>query len=599
MKLIRGDKWDKEVLGRILVHTAQIEDKEQYSMQYCAELQRKIRNGDLCLDEIYNDDILMVSMLMREYDGKVSRAIFHPELEGVREFAFFSDRQYDEMSEAAQFFAFTPGEPFIHGNKGIGHKMFNTIEGITQIDNSVMDAVRRASTVLVRTRTGRNRDLKKIAFHHGGFVDIGEAEFQQNLMGANLNSNVEVARYFRQKLEFNNNISGTNMANRDGKPQTLGEVRFQATKEARVQKNRIAFYYEQLDYLLRETVRKLLRSKSGYPGFKQAKIWKERCIARGVPEEFFDLNSSNVGLSGLPEHLEVSATRASGSGSQVADQIEMQTMISILPTLGERGRRAVLRDYVASIRGFRYIDRYLPLEDQTEQPTGDDSSASVENNQLEKGELVVVSPDNNHAVHAARHINRMRQIAQLFNQAEAQARQSGSETPSVDAGNFGRYSLEEVDIAFQTLGPHFTRHLLFLQQDPTRKDLATQLRAQWAVLANFGDKIANHAQEHREAEIRRIQKQQEEIANLPNEERVAMARVEMDARIKLAKLRADTARAAQSDQLKFVLERQKLSFQEEIERAKTINEIARDSAKAISDARRDDNVGVQDSGALF
>jgi hypothetical protein len=581
----KSEKWNKEVLGRILVHTANFKDKQQYSSQYVAELQRKIRNGDLCMDEIYNDDILMVSLFIREFDGEISRGIFHPTLDGeqIGDWAFFSDRHYQKMGEALQLFTFTPGEKFVHGNKGIGHRIFNPVEGMTQIDNSVMDSVRRSATVLVQTRTGRNRDVKQIQFNYGGITDIGEANFVQNLMGANLAPSVEVARYFRFKMETNNNIAGAFMSNPDGKPRTLGETQIQATKEARVQKNRIAHYYEQLDVLFRSIVQKMLKAKETDPGYDLVKLWKDRCIEKGVPEDFFVLTEENEGQNGLPEHMTVRAVRASGSGSQIADQVEMQTVMQVLPTLGERGRTAALRDFIAAHRGYNYIDRYLPPEDQTQQPVGDDTIASIENNQLEKGEMVIVSPDNNHAVHTQRHLERLKQLAQAFTEAEGVAREQGSQTASIDAENFGQYSLEEVDIAFQTLGPHFVRHLLYLQQDPTRRELAQSLSAQWAILANFGDKIANNAQEHRSKKLRDMQSQEQELDKLDMEERVKMREVEVDAKIKMQKLIADIQRGATRDQLQYLIQRQKVSFDNELKRAETTAKIAQQAQQTTQE----------------
>lgn len=574
--------WSKDEIANILSFALNKDTKNQYSRQTFAQLQTKIRNNDVQIDEILNEDILLVSLYIREYNGRVSHGIIHAEMEHGQsnEWVFFEDRQYSTMSEAVAIFSFTPGEKYVHGNKGMGHRIFNTVEGVTQLDNSLMDSARRASTVLIRSRSGRNRDMKKIRFHHGGFVDIGEAEFVQNLMGANLASSVEAARYYRNKLETNNNVSGANMATRDGKQTTLGETKIQVTREARVQKNRIAHYYKQLDRLFREIIRKMLKSRPGDSGYDVVKLWKDRCIEQGVPEEFFELTTENEGQNGLPSHLRVLVTRASGSGSQVADQVETQTMMQILPTLGERGRQRVLEDFVAANRGHPYIDRYLPPEDQQQQPVGDDTIASIENNQLEKGELVIVSPDNNHAVHAQRHLNRLKQIAEAFNGAEDQARNAGSETPSVDAGQFGQYSLEETDIAFQTAGPHFVRHLLFLQQDPTRVPLANSLAQQWAILANFGDKIANNAQEHRNKKLRDARKQQQELESLSMEERIENRKIEVEANIKMAKLRADIQRAANRDQLEFLLQRTKVSFDNELKRSKAISEISIDQAKA-------------------
>lgn len=580
----KGDKWNIEELKQVMWQ-AQTGQKEQYSTQLWGSQQAKIRNGDTSIDELYSDDITFVSLLMKEHDGKVSHGMIHPTYSpSGKKWLFFDDRQYSQFSHATSLTTFTPAERFVHGNKGVGHKSFNTVEGVTQIDNSVMDSARRASTVLVRSRAGRNKDAKQVQFIHGGLVDIGEAEFVQNLMGANLQSSVEVARYFHGKLQENNNISGTSMVNRDGKPQTLGEVRVQATKEARVQKNRISHYYGQLDFLWVEVLRKMLRCKEGHDSYETVALFKKRCIDRGVPAEVFVLNNENEGQNGLPEHLNVKGTRASGSGSQVADQIEMQAMMPILPSVGEIGRENIMRDYIAANRGHRFIERYMPENDREKQPMFDNTLASIENNQLEKGEMVVVSPDNNHAIHCPSHIQRLNQIAEAFNQAEEAARGAGSATPSVDAGEYGQYSLEEVDVCFQTLGPHFVRHLIFLSQDPTRAAMAKQLNAQWAILANFGDKIANNAQEHRTKQMRDLQKGQQDLDKLDMEERVKMREVEVKGNVAMAKLRGEIANGAAREQLQYLVQRMRVSLEGDVKRAKAFNEMALDAAREMRDA---------------
>ena len=65
---------------------------------------------------------------------------------------------------------------------------------------------------------------------------------------------------------------------------------------------------------------------------------------------------------------------------------------------------------------YRSIPRYFPPEDQTRQPTGDDTQASSENNWFAEGRQVVVSPDNNHAVHVPNHIRTMRDWMEIYNQ---------------------------------------------------------------------------------------------------------------------------------------------------------------------------------------
>lgn len=565
----KSDVWNKEALGELLVYKADEfnTEEEQYSSQYVAELQRQIRNGDYAIDDIYNDDIVLVTLLVREYDGEVSRLMFHPDETLSGGFVYEDYGQYDDIIEALYHFSYTPGEPFIHGNKGLGHKMYNTVQGIIQLENHLMDAAKRASTVLVRTRGGRNRDLKRVKFTHGGFVDIGEAEFQQNLMGANLNSNVQTVQYFAEKLSRNNNIAGLNSTN-GNKTKTASEVRAEATKEAQVRKILIAKYYEQLDELFQQIVIKMLRNQDD----ESVKLWKERCLERGVPEEAFEYKKSDLGPNGLPKHLRVSATRASGSGSQFADQLEMQQMSSLLPTLGEFGRKEVLKDLVASIRGHKYVARYLPIEDQTDQPTLDHTLASIENNQLENGEQVIVSPSNNHAVHAELHLNRMKQAAELFQQGQY------GENPET--------ALQEIDKYFQTAGPHVTRHILHLDQDPTRKELAQRLKQEWAVLANFADMIANNANEQREAQARQAQQQSQQVNELAAEGDLKAREMQQEFQLKAQRAQAEHGLKVNNARFKHLLAQQEMSFRQELEARKAESEIALKNAEILSDIDR-------------
>lgn len=559
--------WNKEAVAEVLyrcsLYAATDGDDSAFTTQRFVELQTKIRNGTVAWDSAYTSDIELVSILVREWDGQVSKMIIHP-LYQTKMCLYYGDRLFEKMEDCVSTYSLFPGQRYMHGNKGFGHQMFNLVEGVNRLDCTLFDSARAAATVLISTPAGRNKDLKVKRFDLGGIVDIGEAEYKQNLLGANLAPSVQVSEYFQSKLARNNVMTG--LSPRDLEKLPASGQRAQATKEGRIQKNVINHYYHCGDSHIRQMVIKQLRSTDGDNGYKYVELWKERCIARGVPKEFFDYSESSVGIQGLPKHMNVRMSRANGSGSQTADQLEMDEMMNMLPVLGERGRNHVLEDKVSSVRGFRYVARYLPVEDRAAQPTSEDTWASIENNQLEKGEQVIVSPDNNHAVHAVSHTDRLKRIAQAYRE--------------------GAYSLQDTDTAFQTTGPHLTRHLLFLDQDPTRKALAQDLRQQWAILANFGDMIANNAQEEREAELRRQQKQQAELeAQMarggPNDPE--MVKVLKDAEIKTVKLKAEIERASLRDSLKFILERQKQSFDQELTRAKEMSKLASERAKTVND----------------
>lgn len=567
-----NSEWDADSLGDLLLRLANISDQERRSrgINDCADLQKLIRNGDLFYDALYNDNIQLCSIFSKEFDNKISHHIIHPDL-ATENPLFFADRQYDSIRDAMIYFTFMPGEETIHSNKGLGHNIFSAVEAITQLDCSVLDQGKRAGSLLIKSGPSRGKDDRQIRFVHGGVIDVGEAEIEQNSMGNNVAQTVEVSRYFKQKIFANNNISGQDPAFADRNIQSARQIQIQATKEARIQKNMIAHYYDTLDHFFRELVRKMLWQSSGDAGYEYVKIWKDRCISRGVPPELFEISKAELQPNGLPEYLEINATRSAGSGSQIADQIEMKEVMAILPTLGERGRIAALRDFISAFRGFRYVDRYFPVEDQDKQPVGADTIASIENNQLSEGKQIIVSPDNNHPVHIPNHIRLMRDYMDLYNQ-DSQAQ--FDQTTNI---------LQKVDDVFSVTVPHTVKHLFFLQSDPTRRTEFEKWNAEFAVLANFGDQIAHNAQRQRESEARKAQELQQAQAeqDAQNTPEHIKARGEIERKDK--KLNADIQRDKVRDSYKFALEREKIANKDVLDKYKTIKELSIKAAKELAD----------------
>lgn len=571
-----GWVWDAKALGHILYTLAQIsdEDKKRHGIIDCESLQKTIRNGDLYQSDLYNSDISLISIFSKEFDEKITHHMIHPAI-STEDFVYFLDRQYDDFRKALIYFTFKPGEETIHGNKGLGHSIFSSIEAITQLDCSVLDQAKRSGSLLLKSGPTRGRDDRQIRFVHGGVIDIGEADIQQNTLGNNVGETVEVSRYFKQKILANNNVSGNDPAFADRNVQSARQIQMQATKEARVQKNMIAHYYETLDHLFREIVRKMLHATSSSGGWEYVKIWKDRCIDRGVPEELFDIGKAKKRPNGLPDYLDVTASRSAGSGSQFADQLEMREMMAILPTLGERGRKRILQDFIAAFRGFRFVQRYFPEEDQEDQPVEADTIASIENNQLAEGKQIIVSPDNNHSVHAPNHIRLMRDFMELYQQ-----------NPQ---GQFDRETniLQKCDDVFQVAGPHLVKHLSFLQIDPTRSALFQELNAQWAVLANFGDMIANNAARQREAEARQQAEVQQAQAEQDAQNTPAHIKARGDIALKDKKLEASIERDRVRDSFKFALSREQIERKDELDRRKAASEIGIKAMKELSDVDKE------------
>lgn len=560
--------WNKKVLGDLLVRLANISDVNAYRTDRVDPLwlQSELKQGNLYFDALYNDDIRLVSIFVKEYDdGAFSHIMIHPSL-STDDFVYFNYKQYKNLREAFTYFTFSPGESMLHSNKGLGHSIYAAVEAITRLDCSLLDQAIRSGSLLLRSNPGRGADDRSVKFVPGGIIDLGECEVAQNTLGSNVQNIAETSRYFKQKILENNNISGFDSSTQDKDYQSAFTMQYQASREARVQRNVIAHYYDGLDRFFREIVRKMLLSKPSYPGYEYVKTWKENCIARGVPKEVFEIGD-NVTPDGLPRHLQVSATRSAGSGSQTADIMEMQLVMNLLPQLGQRGRQAAMEDYIAAARGWRYKDRYLPMEDQDNQPTGHDTIASLENNQLSDGKQVIVSPDNNHLVHATNHMRMMVEWMEMYQQ-DPQAMYEDTTL------------LQKEYQIFSVAGPHFVKHLMILAQDPTMKAQYEQLNAQWAQVANFGDMISNNAIKQQQAQMA----QQQQIEAMKQEQARQETPEQIKARgsvmAKEMKTKADIELDKFKERYKYLLETEKLRNKDDIDRAKAAVELA-------NEARRD------------
>ena len=565
--------WNKKVLGDLLVRLANVSDMSVYRSDRIDPLwlQSELKQGNLYYDALYNDDIRLVSILVKEYDDEsFSHIMIHPSL-NTEDFVYFNYKQYKNLREAFTYFTFSPGEEKLHANKGLGHSIYAAVEAITRLDCSLLDQAKRSGSLLLRSNPGRGADDRSVKFVPGGIIDIGECQIEQNTFGSNIQNIAQTSQYFKQKILENNNISGFDSSTADKDYQNVFATQMQASREARIQRNVISHYYDNLDRFFREIVRKMLISKPSYPGYEYVKVWKENCLKRGVPEEVFDMGGE-MSPDGLPLHLQVSATRSAGSGSQTADIMEMQLVMNLLPQLGQRGRQAALEDYVAAARGWRYKDRYLPAEDRDNQPTGHDTIASIENNQLSDGKQVIVSPDNNHLIHATNHIRMMQEWLQMYQQ-DSEAMYEGTTL------------LQKVNEVFAVAGPHFVKHLMILQADPTVKSQYQQLYQQWMEVANYGDMIAHNAKKQREAQIAEQQEAQMLQQQYEQQQTPDQIKARGSVMVKDMKMRADIERDKMRDNMKFALQMEQLRNQDAVNRAKAAIELSQKEREAMIQRR--------------
>ena len=475
--------WDCEELSALLLHIANSFAKTSYEFIDFHDLQKRLQNGDIGYDVLFSDSIRIVSILYKEYDGKISHYMFN-RVWDQGGFLYFADRQYKNFEEALVIFTGSPGEYTIHSNRGLGHKIYSAVQAKMQLDCSIVDGARWASTPLLKSTATGSRDFEQIRFYPGVPTNIGTAEFQQNTMGANLNQMIQVSQYLLQNLQYNAANSGDDPGQPDKDQGSLApsEARAKSYKEFSVLKNNIAHFYRQFDLVVRTMVVKMIGSKKGYPGYEYAKEWKERCLEQGVPEEVFSLGRLTVW--GMPRILSVKASRVAGDGSTLARIMGLQELMPIAGAFGPKAQREYQRQWIMATMGKEYVPAFLQESD--DQAAGD-SLAGVENAVMQLGQSPVFDQNNNHTGHFGTHAALATDTIQRIQQQQV--------------------DLIQADKIFTVLVPHLMEHFNAAAKSPfaqefvqKNKKTMTQIQ-QYATLnrANAEKMLKQQMQQQQEA----------------------------------------------------------------------------------------------------
>lgn len=398
------DFWNLKALSEILLFRANAVAKaNNYQFVDLYDLQVRLQNGDYTYSTLFGDGIRLVSLLYKEYSGKISHYMFDT-IWAENRFLFRADEQYHDFSQACAIFTVSPGEFTLHSNRGIGHKVFAPCQAKNQLACSLVDMARYSATPMLRNNSGSVADPQQIKMYPGVPTDIGAAEFVQNNLGNNIQQVVGALNFLEQNLSMNLGMSGDDPSMPDSSVGSVSptQARFQSYREFNLLKNHVAHFYAQMDAVYANIVSIMLRSKEGFPGYSFVKEWKESCVRAGVPEIVFEVPSEVEW--GLPDHLEVKATRVAGDGSTVGLIMGLQEMQPILSSLSPKATRAYVQDMVLATMGADAIPRYTQDMDDPDEVSGGASLAGLENNNMAQGFSPVFSPSNEHKAHFAIHM---------------------------------------------------------------------------------------------------------------------------------------------------------------------------------------------------
>lgn len=538
--------WDVDELAKLLFYIANNNQKTQEFISFM-DLQRKLQNGDISYDNVFTDEIRLVSLFYKEYDGEISHYMFHRNYEHET-FLYFADRQYKNLQEALVIFTASPGEFTIHSNRGLGHKIFSMMQAMNQLDCSMVDMARLSSTPFLKGVSVGSRDFEAIKVMPGVPTSIGTAEFVQTNFGANINQLVGLSQYITQKVNYNAANAGDDPSVPDSDKGSISASEFRARsfKEFGVLKNNIAHFYNLFDCVVANMVVKMLNSKSGYPGYEFCKEWKTRCLDEGVPEEVFD--TKNMGLSGLPRHLEVKASRVAGDGSTLARLMGLQELQVIAADFGPREAQEYKREWIQATMGPDYVATFLQSADDVDEQAGGASLAGVENAVMQEGKSAIFSRDNEHRSHLVTHLALATEIIQQLQQQESDPIQA--------------------DKIFNVLIPHIEEHYNALINSPFAESFIAKVKEPVNQVSEYARFNRKNAGKMLQAQIKREEEQAQKQQEVLSDQELKNVQAANEERRKDIKVGSQVQRAKEASDTRADIQKEKVVRDSENQRLK-------------------------------
>jgi len=458
--------WNIDALEKFLAWKANAPYKDNPLPNDLVELQRKLYQGDIMYDRLYNESLRMVSLFYKEGDGTITHFMIHrdwsnkdPVEDG---FLYMNTGQYKSWSQLFLLFTQSPGEQYIHGNRGLGQKMFPLCQAKMMMDNSLVDGGRWASTPIIKSPSMTVKEAESVRFTPGVMTNIGSMEFQQNNLGSNLKDIIGVSQYIGSMLDRNAAYSGDDSGKPDASTGSLAPdvFRMQAYKEFNVLRNQIAHFYKTFDALLEQMTVRMIHCTPKEHGYEMSKEWKDRCINDGVPEE---LLKAKKGM--LPPLLRVKATRTAGAGSQVGYMIGLKEIEPLVGTFGKPEQVNYIEDRIKAAMGPEFVDRYTKSLREQDELGGGASVAQLENAIMQEGKSPLAEPANDNQTHIQVHFALGKQI--------------------VDAVTQEQMSPIDADKVFEVLIPHNDQHIQYLSGSIFAKSFLEGIKKDWYDLKKF------------------------------------------------------------------------------------------------------------------
>lgn len=437
--------------------------------------ERILIQQDLTASFSDGDVIACVTLLVREFDGKVSRLMYpeaafstptdsngNKETDGVG-FMFSDIGKYDNYGQCVVVFFEELGDQRTwHSVKGLGQKAFKYNSANNQMLCRMMAGAEMATGLTLQLGDAKSKDAMNLV-QRGlvTYIPPNVKVIQQAQSAGFLDGPITVTRVLGNRMAGNLGQSNPRMLSRDdgkGEMPTATQVDQEVAAGSTLSQGQISLHYPSLDAMFSEMFRRAaMRGTTD----KEAIRFQQEC------------EDDNVPLEALKDCV-ITANRLSGYGSSQMRQLSDKQMLEsgAVAAMPAKGQQNFWRYYTGGVKGADKVDAFFPLDEPTNR---DQIDAEYENAMFATATtpLLLYGDD---LIHCQSHIpflqNKLAPVEQAINQ--------------------GQKDPQQVQQAYQLLqiaGPHLEEHIGRLHQNKYRAKEAKLFQDQLNQLVAFNSKL--------------------------------------------------------------------------------------------------------------
>jgi hypothetical protein len=429
------------------------------------EVQEQIRNNALGIS-CEHAPAKLVQLLIKEYDGKISRYIFAEDCETEK--FLFDDSSVaarpESMRHCLAAVFFEAGNGLFWGTKGFGVKNAPIAATLNRLKSRAVDRTLLDGLNFRDMEEGSRQTVPITNIGPFNILPKGLEQIPQYPTGRTALETIELL----ERQSGFNNARYRDQSRQVADTQTATQATILAHLQSQVDVANATLYLSQFAKNVFAEQFRRLRKKSDDP---DAKKFFERCVKiGGMPEKVFRDAEITIRTGADP-----------GAASLALQAAAAKELLSMSADPNVNSRWAWER-YITGTFGAQAVTKALnPVN-----ALGDISAqrfALMENSDMGEGNALPVDPKDNHAAHIPVHLQPLSVIASQFAQS-------------------GRINPDSV-VAIQNAVPHVEAHFEYLKADKLQANIFQQLWPQWTDVKNTLTGIMRQV-ERMDAEAQRV-----------------------------------------------------------------------------------------------